>query len=254
MLATKLDNIFLRYTKIFINLSIFDIKEGFVEKKETNKRFPEFHDKGKEKVNFAFNERGNVTRGSKFGSKIEELSYTNVLKKYVYNHSKRFNKAFIWVVEHARNSYNIHESFNLEGYFSAKVTPLGENLFLLEDKEEGELAKLMELGASLLMQWFEEIRRWEPSDVDQERIVNQNGCGGDTYENKVCHSLKRSSQVNGCPTYNFHVTRGLKQGDHVSHFLFILDVEGLAWMVDKASSLGEFQGFKIKADIHFDIP
>ncbi|KAI5386962.1 hypothetical protein KIW84_073200 [Lathyrus oleraceus] len=173
MLATKLDNIFLRYTKIFINLSIFDIKEGFVEKKETNKRFPEFHDKGKEKVNFAFNERGNVTRGSKFGSKIEELSYTNVLKKYVYNHSKRFNKAFIWVVEHARNSYNIHESFNLEGYFSAKVTPLGENLFLLEDKEEGELAKLMELGASLLMQWFEEIRRWEPSDVDQERIVNQ---------------------------------------------------------------------------------
>lgn len=59
--------------------------------------------------------------------------------------------------------------------------------------------------------------------------------------------------VNGCPTYNFHVRKGLKQGDPLSHFLFILDVEGLAWMVDKASSLGEFQGFKIKADIHFDI-
>lgn len=75
------------------------------------------------------------------------------------------------MVEHARNSYNIHESFNLEGYFSTKVTLLGENLFLLEDKEEGELAKLMELGASLLMQWFEEIKRWEPSDVDQERVT-----------------------------------------------------------------------------------
>lgn len=89
MLATKLDNISLRNTKIFINLSIFDIKEGFMEKRETNRRVPEFHDKGKDKVSFAFNERGNVTRGSKFGSRIEELSYTNVLKKYVYNHRKR---------------------------------------------------------------------------------------------------------------------------------------------------------------------
>lgn len=36
-------------------------------------------------------------------------------------------------------SYNIIYIFNTGGYFSIKVTPLRGNIFLLEEREEGEI-------------------------------------------------------------------------------------------------------------------
>lgn len=39
---------------------------------------------------------------------------------------------------------NIHEAFHSEGYFRVKVTPLGANLCLLEEQEEGEIKALVE--------------------------------------------------------------------------------------------------------------
>lgn len=49
--------------------------------------------------------------------------------------------------------------------------------------------------------------------------------------------------VNGIPIEDFEVCKGLWQGNPLSLFLFLLAVEGLARMVQKASNLGEIIGF-----------
>lgn len=43
-------------------------------------------------------------------------------------------------------SYNIHSIFETEGYFSIKVSPLGENACLLEEVELGEIHDLIKEG------------------------------------------------------------------------------------------------------------
>ncbi|XP_058726559.1 uncharacterized protein LOC131597917 [Vicia villosa] len=52
--------------------------------------------------------------------------------------------------------------------------------------------------------------------------------------------------VNGSPTKEFTVERGLRQGDPLSPFLFVLVVEGLKVMVDKAVQNGDFVGCDVK--------
>lgn len=61
--------------------------------------------------------------------------------------------------------------FELEGFLSVKVTPLGENLFLLEDNEEGVLESLILEESEWLGQWFVEVRRWKEDDVNHERVT-----------------------------------------------------------------------------------
>ncbi|KAI5384542.1 hypothetical protein KIW84_071518 [Lathyrus oleraceus] len=56
----------------------------------------------------------------------------------------RFEKTFIEKVLVMGATYNMQRTFQYEGYFSLKVTPLGANLFLLEENEEGELEALVE--------------------------------------------------------------------------------------------------------------
>lgn len=58
--------------------------------------------------------------------------------------------------------------------------------------------------------------------------------------------------VNGIPTEDL-VSRGLRQGDPLSAFLFLLVAEGLTTMIRKASSVGEFEGFWFNDDVHFEI-
>lgn len=41
-------------------------------------------------------------------------------------------------------NYNIQEIFSMEGYFTVKVTPFGENLCLLEERGECVLEELVE--------------------------------------------------------------------------------------------------------------
>lgn len=40
-------------------------------------------------------------------------------------------------------TYDIQTNFEVKGYFSIKVTPLGENIYLLEESEPGEIRKLI---------------------------------------------------------------------------------------------------------------
>jgi hypothetical protein len=59
--------------------------------------------------------------------------------------------------------------------------------------------------------------------------------------------------VNRSPTDDFKVGRGLRQGDPLSPFLFLIAVEGLTGMMRKAVDIGKFKGYKINGSIHFQI-
>lgn len=66
----------------------------------------------------------------------------------------RFQKVFIEIVENLGITYRMQYIFHVEGYFSVKVTPLGANLSMLEEKEEGELNAFLKEASSWLGQWF----------------------------------------------------------------------------------------------------
>ncbi|XP_058775034.1 uncharacterized protein LOC131649281 [Vicia villosa] len=64
---------------------------------------------------------------------------------------------------------------------------------------------------------------------------------------------KMSVLVNGSPTKEFVVEKGLRQGDPLSPFLFVLVAEGLTALVKKATSLGNYEGFLINGKCWVDI-
>jgi hypothetical protein len=51
--------------------------------------------------------------------------------------------------------------------------------------------------------------------------------------------------VNGSPTKTFNVSRGLRQGDPLSPFLYIILVEGLGRSLSRAKSQGAIKGFPL---------
>nr|GEU92393.1 retrovirus-related Pol polyprotein from transposon TNT 1-94 [Tanacetum cinerariifolium] len=62
---------------------------------------------------------------------------------------------------------------------------------------------------------------------------------------EACLSLSRASAlVNGSPTLEFSIKRGLRKGDPLSHFLFILVKEGLHNALSTAVSSGLIRGVK----------
>jgi len=51
--------------------------------------------------------------------------------------------------------------------------------------------------------------------------------------------------VNGCPTYEFPIERGLRQGDLLSPFLFLLVVEGFSVLMSSSVEAGLFHGYHV---------
>ncbi|MCI21135.1 LINE-1 reverse transcriptase like, partial [Trifolium medium] len=64
----------------------------------------------------------------------------------------------------------------------------------------------------------------------------------------VCNG-KLSVLVNGSPTEEVNISRGLKQGDPLAPFLFLLVAEGLTMLSKKAVSLGFFKGFQVSPEV-----
>lgn len=58
----------------------------------------------------------------------------------------RFNKVWIGEMLESRMSYNMQTIFETNGYFAVKVTLLGANLCLLEERDAGEIKKLVVSG------------------------------------------------------------------------------------------------------------
>ncbi|CAJ2656345.1 unnamed protein product [Trifolium pratense] len=57
--------------------------------------------------------------------------------------------------------------------------------------------------------------------------------------------------VNGSPTADFVVGKGLRQGDPLSPFLFLIVAEGLTRLMQKAVDNGNYHGFKVHDDLQF---
>jgi hypothetical protein len=57
--------------------------------------------------------------------------------------------------------------------------------------------------------------------------------------------------VNGSPTSDFNVGKGLRQGDPLSPFLFLIVVEGLSGLMRKAAENNLFHGYKVSDNIMF---
>lgn len=50
--------------------------------------------------------------------------------------------------------------------------------------------------------------------------------------------------VNGSPTDEFHLHKGLRQGDPLSPFLFLIASEGLSCLMRKAEATREYDGIQ----------
>nr|XP_016484148.1 PREDICTED: uncharacterized protein LOC107804736 [Nicotiana tabacum] len=61
---------------------------------------------------------------------------------------------------------------------------------------------------------------------------------------KFGQPVKYSILINGEPVGFFSLQKGVRQGDPLSPFLFILDMEGLSKMLDKANQLHWLEGFQ----------
>lgn len=71
---------------------------------------------------------------------------------------------------------------------------------------------------------------------------------------KACvFSCSMSILVNGSPTKDFKAEKGLRQGDPLSPFLFLLAVEGLNSLMQNDTLQGCFQPFKFSNKVSFNL-
>ncbi|XP_022041930.1 uncharacterized mitochondrial protein AtMg01250-like [Helianthus annuus] len=64
----------------------------------------------------------------------------------------------------------------------------------------------------------------------------------------VCVSARAAVLVNGSPTFDFRCEKGLRQGDPLSPFLFLIVMEALSWLLKKAQQIGIFKGVCITSN------
>ncbi|KAI5434689.1 hypothetical protein KIW84_021493 [Lathyrus oleraceus] len=128
-LTAKLDNTSIEGRKLFANLPRF-------KRKDFRMKSSEVMGKGRE-TEVKHGDHVVQTRGIRDLSKPKDGP--PVLLRFFTNEEglSRFQKAFIGIVENSGLTYRMQDIFHVEGYFPMKVTPLGANLCLLEEQEDG---------------------------------------------------------------------------------------------------------------------
>lgn len=181
MLGVRLDHILIDEKKIHANIPRYERKrsEAFQGGKD---------DKGKGKaLNLGVVSDCVNSRSGKVKEGLNGASYAQAVKmgpreKFLGRQINmcflpqeddkcRMAKPFVGTVMILGMTYNIHTHFEIEGIFSIKVTPLGANLCLLENLEEGFNEELIREGTSWWKHWFKSIRPWSSEDVDSERVM-----------------------------------------------------------------------------------
>ncbi|GKV27286.1 hypothetical protein SLEP1_g36471 [Rubroshorea leprosula] len=84
---------------------------------------------------------------------------------------KWLKDCFVGIAKRPEIISTLQDKFLMEGYFSAKVTPMGGKLVLLSSIDHEELKDLVEQGKDWLAQRFSDVRPWTPTEVASERFT-----------------------------------------------------------------------------------
>lgn len=80
-----------------------------------------------------------------------------------------------------------------------------------------------------------------------EEIMNQMGFS-DRWKQRIMNCIRLVSYsilINGSPSKEFKPSRGLRQGDPFSPYLFLLCAEGFSNLLNREESLSNLSGFRI---------
>ncbi|XP_058763176.1 uncharacterized protein LOC131636584 [Vicia villosa] len=173
MLAVKLDNIQIDGRKIHANQPRFNRQGGKEEPVILQNRDGGRRETVPVRINWW------VDSNRSFAAIVQgkEEENGNLNHKAIFSYSSqqvlrdRWRKAFIGEVIFAGDSYNIQTHLEIDGFFSIKDHPLGANLCLLEEMEEGIIQELIDEGEWWWKQWFKSIRPLKSRDVDSEQVV-----------------------------------------------------------------------------------
>ncbi|XP_058774299.1 uncharacterized protein LOC131648567 [Vicia villosa] len=176
LLAIKLDNIIIDGNKIHVNQPRFG--RGRIDVGNNNS-VKENQTRGgrKEEYKGGFIRRVGISKSfvdivQGNNNSMEDKADTPALCfKSSSDGLDRWKKAYIGEVLFSGESYNIQMHMEMEGFFSIKVHPMGANLCLLEEMEEGIIKELLDEGKWWWKQWFKNIRPWHTNDVDSERVM-----------------------------------------------------------------------------------
>ncbi|XP_058732712.1 uncharacterized protein LOC131604256 [Vicia villosa] len=184
LLATKLDNIVLDDRKIFANLPRFSrsnlAKTSGVEAKTRAPTQTPLKGYGGDR--FGGNKYGKFDKNRSYAKVTQNIrgcsndTGDNLMKKIVsfqpgYDVLSQYKNAYTGWIKEAGKMADLKSLFLEEGIFTIRITRLGPNLCILEDLVEGEVELFMEEKKSWWEQWFSKLKRWEPEDIDKERVA-----------------------------------------------------------------------------------
>ncbi|GJR72598.1 putative RNA-directed DNA polymerase [Tanacetum coccineum] len=157
--------------------------------------------------------------------------YYKILAKIL---AERVKKVVGEVVEDVQNAF-IKGRFILDGVLIANETVE----FVRKKKEKGLVYKVD------FEKVYDSINSKFLGDIMKRIGFDSKWC---KWVENCLNSSSMSILVNGSPTEEFTLERGVRQGDPLSPFLFILTAEGLNALVSEAVAKGIFKGLVIGSD------